>query len=319
MRSKKLVAILLMLCLAFEHDLYAKYNSPSETNQKVQTVTGTVTDSKTDAPLVGVSIQVKGTTQGTTTDANGRFNLDVPDKGAVLIVSYIGYAVQEINVTAQTTSLTIKLDQSIGSNLDEVVVVGYGTQRRGEVTSAVSSIKSDKFTKGFARDAAQLVQGKVAGLSVSTVSGSPTAGTQISLRGITTLNSSTAPLVLIDGIPGSLNTVAPEDIESVDVLKDGSAAAIYGTRGTNGVILITTVKRRGGNRPPTLSYSGYVSYQQIAKKMEFLTAEDYRRLISQNVKGFNQNLDPTKPGYTTVAGANDDWGASTDWFKEITQ
>lgn len=319
MHSTKLIAILVIFLLAFKHDLYARYKSPSQTNQRTKPITGTITDSKTGAPLSGVSVQVKGTTQGSVTDANGKFTLNVPDNGAVLVVSSIGYAVQEINVTAKTTSLTIKLNQSSGSNMDEVVIVGYGTQRRGDVTSAVASVKSDKFTQGFARDAAQLIQGKVAGVSVRTVSGDPTAGTQISLRGITTLNASTAPLVLIDGVPGNLNTVAPEDIESIDVLKDGAAAAIYGTRGTNGVILITTVKRKGGNRPPTISYSGYVSYQQIARKMEVLTAADYRRLISQNVKGFNQTLDSTKPGYTTVNGANDEWGASTDWFKEISR
>lgn len=286
---------------------------------QARNIQGVITDAKTNEPLNGVSVSLKGTTQGTTTDAAGRFSIPVPGRTAVLVVSYTGFAVQEISVTQQTANLTVKMDQGSVTNLNEVVVVGYGTQRRGEVTSAVASVKAEDFTQGFARDAAQLIQGKVAGVSVATISGNPNANTQISLRGNNSINGASTPLVLIDGIPGGLNTVAPEDIESMDVLKDGSAAAIYGTRGTNGVILITTKKRRGGNRPPTISYNGYVSVQQIARKMEFLDAEDYRRLIGQNVRGFNQNLDPSKPGYSNLSGTNDEFGATTDWFKEITR
>lgn len=319
MYSTKLAAVLLACALVTTDHLYARHKAPFETYQTSRSISGVITDAKSGGPLSAVSILLKGTLQGTTTDADGKFSLNVPQKGAVLVVSYTGYAVQEINVSAKSTSLSIKMDQGSVINLDEVVVVGYGTQRRAEVTSAVASVKSEDFTQGFARDAAQLIQGKVAGISVATISGNPNDNTQISLRGNNSINGSSTPLVLIDGIPGSLNTVAPEDIESMDVLKDGSAAAIYGTRGTNGVILITTKKRRGGNRPPTLSYNGYVSVQTIARKMDFLTADDYRSLINQGVKGFNQNLDPTKPGYSNVSGTNDDYGASTDWFKAITR
>ena len=279
-------------------------------------ITGTVR-SQTDEPLEGATVTVKGTTVSTLSDAKGSFRLPVPGNTKAVVVSYVGMEPIEVPVEGQNNvSVSFK---TASNTLNDVVVIGYGTQRKTEVTSAISSIKAEDFTKGFARDPAQLIQGKVAGLSIATTSGNPNANTQISLRGITTLNASTSPLILIDGIPGSLNSVAPEDIESIDVLKDGSAAAIYGTRGTNGVILISTVKRRGGNRPPTISYNGYFSYQQIAKKMDFLTAADYRRLISQGVKGFNQNLDPTKGGYSTVSGTNDEFGASTDWFKQVTQ
>lgn len=265
--------------------------------------------------MAGVTVTVKGTNTSVTSDTEGRFKIDAA-MGSTLVLTYVGYQDREIKVN--NTNLEVVL-QVTDSTLNEVVVIGYGTQKKGEVTSAISSVSSKDFVKGPVRDAGQLIQGKVAGLSVSTTSGDPNAGTQIRLRGVTSLLSSATPLVLIDGVPGQLNTVAPEDIESIDVLKDGSAAAIYGTRGTNGVILITTVKRKGGSQPASLSYSGYASVQQIAKKMDFLTADDYRRLISEGVKGFNQNLDPTKPGYSAVNGANDDWGASTDWFKEITQ
>ncbi|TDH27522.1 TonB-dependent receptor [Segetibacter sp. 3557_3] len=262
-----------------------------------KSITGVITDAQTKEPLAGASVVVKNTTIGTTTDANGRFTLNVDDGSVTVIVSYASYIQQEIDVRDQS-SLQVALSKSV-TNLDDVVVIGYGTQKKGDVTSAIASVKSENFVKGAVRDAAQLIQGKVAGLSVSTPSGDPTAGTQIQLRGITTLKASTEPLVLIDGIPGSLNSVAPEDIESIDVLKDGSAAAIYGTRGTNGVILITTRKLHGEARS-SLDYNAYVGVQQIARRPDFLTASDYRKYIAEGIKFV-------------------DYGGDTDWFKEITR
>lgn len=265
-------------------------------------VSGTITDKSSGDPLPGVSVRVKDTQTGTVTDAKGHFKLDVPGSESVLVISFTGYATQELAV-GNRTSLLITMDTQ-SSALDEVVVIGYGKQRKGDVTSAVASVKQEDFVKGFARDAGQLIQGKVAGLAVVTASGDPNATTQISLRGNSTLLSTTEPLVLIDGVPGALNTVPPEDIESIDVLKDGSAAAIYGTRGTNGVVLITT--RKKGARPATISYDGYVSIQTIARKMEFLDAEDYRRLIREGV-------------FVPTPDEKFDYGTSTDWLKEITR
>lgn len=292
--------LLCLLCYPFVSALANEGNKPYRTSHnRAIPVSGVITDARTSEALPGVSVQVKGTTIGATTDAEGRFKIDVPDNKSVLLISYTGYVTQEITVGDQTT-ISISLD-SRSSNLNEVVVVGYGKQKKGEVTGAVASVKSDDFVKGFARDAGQLIQGKVAGLAVVTASGDPNATTQISLRGNSTILSSTQPLVLIDGIPGQLNTVAPEDIESVDVLKDGSAAAIYGTRGTNGVVLITT-KKKTGNRPATLTYDGYASIQTVARKMEFLDAADYRRLIDEG-----------------TFAATEDYGTSTDWLKTISR
>lgn len=261
------------------------------------TVSGIVKDAKGD-PLPGISVQVKDSQRGTSTDAKGAFTIEVPDGESILVITGTGFAPQEIKVGSQTTiSVTLQLRSA---SLDEVVVVGYGKQKKGEVTSAVASVKSEDFTKGFARDAGQLIQGKVAGVAVVTASGDPNATTQISLRGSSTIMSSTQPLVLIDGIPGALNTVAPEDIESIDVLKDGSAAAIYGTRGTNGVVLITT--RKKGSRAATISYEGQTNIQTIARKMNFLDAAGYRRGIQEG-----------------VFPANFDKGTSTDWLDEISR
>ncbi len=260
-------------------------------------VSGKVTDAKEGNPLPGVSVSVAGANTGGITDANGQYKLTLPAGGKILVFKYTGMKTLEMPVNGRAV-IDIQLESSeVG--LNEVVVVGYGTQRKGDVTSAIASVKSENFVKGAVRDAAQLIQGKVAGLTVSTPSGNPTSNTQIQLRGITTLKAGTSPLILIDGIPGSLNTVAPEDIESVDVLKDGSAAAIYGTRGTNGVILITT-KKLHGEMKPTIQYDGYVSLQTIARRPEFLTGDDYRRLIKEGID------------FT-------DYGTSTDWLKEITR
>lgn len=294
----RLITFMLLACAFITTGkLYARNKTPFEISSIARAIEGVVIDGRTQEPLPGASIQIKNTTQGTTTGAGGRFSINVPDDNATLVVSFAGYIAQEIDVKGQT-SLRIQLDKDV-TNMNEVVVVGYGTQRKGDVTSAVASVKSENFVKGAVRDAAQLIQGKVAGLSVSTSTGDPTEGTQIQLRGISTLKASTNPLVLIDGVPGTLSSVAPEDIESIDVLKDGSAAAIYGTRGTNGVILITTRQVHGDIRP-TLEYNGYVSTQTIARRPDFLTAADYRKYIQEGVDF-------------------QDYGTSTDWFKEITR
>jgi len=260
-------------------------------------IQGLIRDFQTHQPLAGVSVKAKGSSAGTSTDVDGKFSLELSGNEKTIIVSIVGYQSMELPLSGRT-SFSIDL-KAVASDLNEVVVVGYGTQRKGDVTSAIAGVRSENFVKGAVRDAAQLIQGKVAGLTVSTSSGDPTAGTQIQLRGITTLKASTEPLVLIDGIPGNLNSVAPEDIEAIDVLKDGSAAAIYGTRGTNGVILITTKKLHGESKA-TVEYNGYASVQTIAKRPDFLTAADYRKYIAQGV-GFH------------------DYGTSTDWFKAVTR
>lgn len=258
-----------------------------------QKVTGKVKDSSGE-PFIGASVVVKGNnTMGTITDFDGNFMLDVPAK-SVLVISYIGYVTQEVP-TAGKNSLEIVLKEDT-KTLDEVVVIGYGTQRKGDVTSSVASVKADNFVKGAVKDVGQLIQGKVAGLAITNPNGDPTGSTQIRLRGTNTIGgANTAPLVLIDGIPGELGTVAPEDVESVDVLKDGSAAAIYGTRGTNGVILITTKQAKGVDINQ-VEYNGYVSTSLIAKKLDMLNADEFRTLYPDQ-----------------------DHGADTDWIDEISR
>ncbi|MFT3738793.1 MAG: SusC/RagA family TonB-linked outer membrane protein [Breznakibacter sp.] len=266
---------------------------------RVKSVSGKVTDASNE-PLPGVTVLIKGTSIGTITDADGNYRLELTSDQVTLAFSFIGYKITEIPVNGQSIVNATLDDEVIG--LNEVVAIGYGTQRKGDVTSSVATVKSSDFLAGSVKDAGQLIQGKVAGLTLNTTSGDPTSGTSIRLRGNTTLfGTSTNPLVLVDGIPSDLGTVAPEDIESIDVLKDGSAAAIYGTRGTNGVILITT-KRASSNYQSHVEYSGYLSTQTIARKLDMLTAEDYRAQIEKGMRL-----------------PSDDLGASTDWLDEITQ
>lgn len=258
-------------------------------------VSGTVVDESTGEPLPGVSILIQGTDQGVATNVDGDYTLDAPAGEAILVFSYVGYESQEIAVAGRSEINVEMISAAILG--EELVVVGYGTQRREDITSSVVSVRAEDFQVAAPRDAAELIKGKVSGLILSTTDGNPTGGTDISLRGTTTISGSTNPLVLIDGIPGGLNTVAPDNIESITVLKDGSAAAIYGSRGSNGVILITTKSHSGTQA--TLSYQGYATVQQIVNQPEFLSADEYRSAIQQHGVAFT------------------DYGGDTDWQSEV--
>lgn len=270
----------------------------AQTSGKKVKVRGVIKD-ETGEPIIGATVRVKGQSEGTVSDFDGNFTLDVTDANT-LQISYIGYQTQEFAVGKQHHfSIVLEEDKKI---LNEVVVIGYGTQKKGDITSSVGSVKSEDFTAGAINDAGQLIQGKIAGLSVTNPSGNPVGGTEISLRGNTTiLGASTNPLILIDGVPGDFNTVAPEDIESIDVLKDGSAAAIYGSRGTNGVVLITTKKSKGNNINE-VQYSGYLSLSTIAKKPDFCDANDYRQQIKDGLRDAAWDL-----------------GDNTNWIDAITR
>jgi TonB-dependent starch-binding outer membrane protein SusC len=272
--------------------------APKEVLQQKK-ITGKITDATTGEPLIGVNITIEGTTTGVVTNIEGEYSITITNPSSTLSISYIGYNSEKIAITGQSR-IDVKLVADVKS-LEEVVVIGYGTQKKADVTSAVASVKSEDFTKGMIRDASDLVKGKIAGLTISNGSGNPSDQANIMLRGISTLYGSTTPLVLINGVAGGLNTVAPEDIESIDVLKDASAAAIYGTRGANGVILITT-KSGKLNKKPEVTYSSYAALSSFAKKADFLQADDIRSLLSQGVSL------PFK-----------DEGATTNWLNEITQ
>jgi TonB-linked SusC/RagA family outer membrane protein len=251
--------------------------------------------------LIGVTVQVEGTNSGTVTDIDGRFELNNVARNANLVVSYVGMKSETIAVEGRTNiNVTLHDDSEV---LDELVVVGYGEMKRRELTGSVTNVTSEDFNQGVTRDAADLLQGKVAGLTISTPSGDVTDGSRIRLRGVSTLQNDQGPFIVIDGIPGGdLQSVAPQDIESISVLKDASSAAIYGSRSAGGVILITT--KRGSAVKPRVSYEGYVAASMIANKPDLLTADEWREYAK------NSGSD---------ASVYDKYGANTDWFDEITR
>lgn len=264
------------------------------------TISGIVTDGSNN-PLPGATISVKGTQTGTITDAEGRFTLTVPGNAA-LIVSFIGFESVEVSVNNQS-SINIQLVESVKA-LNEVVVIGYGTTTKKEITGAVTSLKEKDFNTGTFNDPLGLIQGKVAGLSITKPSGAdPLAGYQILLRGTNTLTSGQSPLIIIDGVIGAdLKNINFQDVETIDVLKDGSAAAIYGTRGTNGVIIITTKAAKQGKG--SFDYSAQVSTQVAPRGVKNLSASEFEDAVEN---------------YTSLDPSGVLHGSDTDWFDEITR
>ncbi|MFC0875604.1 SusC/RagA family TonB-linked outer membrane protein [Saccharicrinis sp. FJH2] len=263
-------------------------------------IEGIVSDLQQE-PIPGVNIMVKGTSDGTVTDINGKYEITANDND-ILVFSFIGFQTEEIPVNGSNQiNVTLKTNQEV---LDEFVVVGYGTLRKSTLTNSVSRVTAEDFQQGTVSDPIQLLRGKVAGLSINTTSGDPNNnGVQMMLRGVSTLSGNQEPLIVIDGIPGgSLSSVSQDDIESIDVLKDGSAAAIYGVRGTNGVILVNTKKgtSSGKNR---IEYNGYFGTEQISNKIQVFSADEYR------------NLAETTGGVFTPV----DNGYNTDWWNEVSQ
>src|SRR4051794_35844632 len=300
--NQKLNWLLIVLVLLIQLPVLAQEGTAS--------LTGTVLNEKGD-PLTGVTV-VAASTSGnerftTTTNEQGMFTFQRLKVGSTysFTSSYVGYennVVSSFTVKPGTNSLLVKLTAN-NNVLDQVVVIGYGTQKRETVTGSIATVKAEDFNSGQINDPITLISGKVAGLSVSNTSRSdPNAGADFSLRGPATITGNSQPLIVIDGVPGGdLQTIAPSDIASIDVLKDGSAAAIYGSRATAGVIIITTKRGRAGAIKVT--YSGYVTTSSIAKKYDVLNAGQYVAL--------GEKLQQLYPD----AGINiDDAGANTDWF-----
>jgi iron complex outermembrane receptor protein len=265
------------------------------------TVKGKVTDEFGEG-AIGVNILEKGTTNGVITDFDGNYTISVSNsQRAILQFSFVGYNTKEENVNGRT-SIDITLEPSV-VNLGEVVAIGYGTQTRREITGSVANLTSENFNKGVTRDAAALLQGKVAGLSITSGSGDVGKNATIRLRGISTLQNDQGPFIVIDGVPGGdMSSVAPQDIESISVLKDASSAAIYGSRSAGGVILITT--KRGSASKTLVSYDGYLAASSLANKPKMMNADDWRAYARTN----NQD-----------GSMYDKYGANTDWFDEISR
>ena len=261
--------------------------------QQTKQATGQVSDSQ--GPLIGATVMEKGTNNGTVTDFNGNFSLSVKP-GATLVVSYVGYVSQEIKA-GDNVRVNLKED---GHVVNEVVVIGYGTQRREAVTGSVANIGGEKLNQIAATNAAQALQGRVAGVLMTQTSSKPGAEMQIRIRGQRSLTASNDPLIVLDGIPfmGQLSDINPADIKSMDILKDASATAIYGSRGANGVIIITTVKGAQGT-PAKVTYNGYVSFKKVFHKYPMMDGPKFSKM--RQLAGLYQNsLDESE-------STNTDW------------
>ncbi|MGN0212426.1 MAG: SusC/RagA family TonB-linked outer membrane protein [Muribaculaceae bacterium] len=263
------------------------------------TLKGKVVDAKTSEPLIGATVMVKGTSQGSVSDIDGLFLLSNVKKDAVIVVSSIGYNKEEIALNGRSEiSVSLKENSEV---LDEVVVVGYGTMDKKELTSAISHISDKDFLSVSTIDPAMMIQGKVAGVSITnTGAGDPNNQASIQIRGVSSRSASNDPLIVIDGVPGgNLTNINSNDIASFDILKDGAASAIYGTRGSNGVILITTKKGARDGAVHT-SYNGSVSFDVANKELDMLTADEYREL-------------------RLASGSGIDLGGNDDWWKAVTR
>ena len=308
-KNKRLVAVMvlasLMLNVAVTSSTYAA--SAIVPQQKTQEVSGTVTD-QTGEGLPGASVIVKGTTNGVITDADGKYKLTVP-RGATLAFIYLSYVTQEIQVGSRTViDVVLALDFT---QLEEVVVTGYGTQKKSDITGSVSSVDTKTIQQIPVARADDALQGQVAGVRIQRSDASPNARIQIRVRGSGSINGGNDPLVIVDGVQGmNLADIHPNDITSIEVLKDASATAIYGSRGASGVILVTTKKGKSGT--PYITYNVYGSIAQIRKKLDLLNAAEYARVNNANRTARN-----LPAPFTTEEIKAFEQNGGTDWQDEI--
>lgn len=320
--------LILTPVLGFEGSISTSLIIDKESIFIQQSISGTITDSQNN-PLPGASVLVKGTTNGVVSDFDGKFSISVADSAnAVLVISYIGFKPLEVPVSGRT-NINVQLEESTIS-LDDVVVIGYGTSKKSDLTGSVSSIREDDFNPGTNVSVDQLILGKAAGVNITQTSGEPGAGVSVRIRGASSINASSDPLYVIDGFPidnsasfvgdnpsglavnssprNPLNALNPNDIQSIEVLKDASATAIYGSRGANGVILITTKKGKSGDIK--VNYNTQVGVQTIANRIDVLSAREYITAMNE----LAQAAGSTVPFDSNAISAI---GAGTDWQDEV--
>ena len=291
------------------------------------TVTGTVTDSTSGEPLPGVNVVLKGTSNGVSSDAEGTYNIEAVTPGDILIFSYLGYDNQEVEI-GENKEINVSLSPK-ASQLDELVVVGYGTKKKRDLTGSISSVGSEDIAKTNQQDPVSILQGRAAGVQVTSNSGAPGSGMTIRVRGSSSLNSGNNPLYVIDGVPiesnslsslnGSenyglnpLSDINPQDIESIEVLKDAASTAIYGSRAANGVVLITTKRGKEGEAQITLNVSSGVS--AITRKLSVLNASQYRQVILDSYRNMDN---PTEPIFAVIDSLSPKNNGDVDWQNEL--
>ncbi|UGU15236.1 TonB-dependent receptor [Sinomicrobium kalidii] len=287
----------------------------SRSGEIQQGITGQVTSAADGQPLPGASVLIKGTSQGVVTDFDGNYALAAGDPDAVLVFSYVGFKTTEVPVNGRDV-INISLEEDL-AQLDEVVVVGYGTQKRSDVTGAVVSVPKERLSNLPVTNVSQAIQGTTAGLNINQNSSVPGSTGEIQIRGVNSINANTSPFIVVDGSPffGSTNDINPGDIESIEILKDASAVAIYGTRGSNGVILITT--KRGLSGKPRISYNGYAGLESLSHKLKPRGPEAYVQKYAEYMRA--RGLEQTDVLPNTFEIDNYNAGITTDWLDAVTQ
>lgn len=280
-------------------------------------VGGTVTSADDNGPLPGVNVLVKGTTLGTTTDAEGKYSITVPDENSILVFSFIGYIPQEVSVGNQTT-IDVSLAADI-QQLSEVVVVGYGTQKRSDVTGSVVSVPKERLSNLPVTNLMHALQGTTAGLQIAQQSSVPGSSGTWQVRGVNSINANTSPFIVLDGVPffGNTNDINPNDIASIEVLKDASAVAIYGTRGSNGVILITTKRGEQSDGTPTINFNAYAGVEDMAHKLKPMGPDTYVKKYADFLAANGITQTSVLPNAAEVENYNN--GVTSDWLDEATQ
>ncbi|MEZ2334206.1 SusC/RagA family TonB-linked outer membrane protein [Mucilaginibacter sp. RCC_168] len=265
-----------------------------------QKISGKVTSASDNSPLPAVSIRIKGTSVGTVTDANGNFSVSAPNANAVLVFTYTGFAAQEVSVAGKT-SINVQLKET-SSALNEVVVIGYGTAKKSDLTGSVATVKAEQLLDKPVPNLSQALQGKVAGVDVSVNSNAPGAAAKVRIRGIGSINSNVDPIYVVDGVVGvDPNSINPNDISSIEVLKDASSTAIYGVRGANGVIMVTT--KRGRKGPATISYEANTNISQLYRHVPTLNSKEFVDIYNQSFAN-GSKFDPTGAIQTPAKALN---------------
>lgn len=305
----KLTAGIIFLVLVNQAGFALEFSSsPGSTQNPViqqKGISGTVSDAKSGETLIGVTILIQGTKIGTISDMEGKFSINVPGANSKLVISYIGYENQVVALAGKT-KLDIKMREDIKS-IDEVVVVGYGMQKKSDVTGSIAQVKSDQLENTASSQIATALQGKVSGVYIMNNSGKAGAGVDIRIRGITSMND-VSPLWIIDGVPGDQNTVSMNDVETIDIIKDGTAAAIYGVKAAAGVILVTT-KRGQGQKKPKISFNAYTGVSSAWRLPKMVNSDEYITLKNEQ---WSSKVIPAGLSLDSIGKYQ-----TTDWMKEM--
>ncbi|MFV8324969.1 SusC/RagA family TonB-linked outer membrane protein [Flavobacterium sp. ZS1P14] len=313
----KNLSLLFLVVSSFQ--IQAKVTTVTKLTAEIQqerTISGVVTNGKGE-PLPGVSIVAQGTTNGTTTDFDGRFTLKINNDVKTLVVSFADYETEEITI-GNKTEFKIAL-KDVFESLQEVVVIGYGTQKRDDITGAISSVPKERLENLPVTNILHAIEGTTAGLKIAQSSSVPGSSASVQIRGVNSINANSSPLIVLDGIPffGTTNDISPNDIKSIEILKDASAVAIYGTRGSNGVILITSERGNASNRKPIIKYRGYSGVEDMANVLKPMGAAAYVQKYADFQKANNLTQTTVLPNASEEA--NYDAGITTDWLKDATR